>query len=128
MEKPYYKSQLRLQKKESTKDKLVYKYIYQGIVMTMFVYKEAPNLNKLDFILSLVENHFTFRDDSIYKKIVLLNLNRILKSEYKGKCCIIKLKIDNSTKYINLNEGHCILLQCGFVLQYTKELGYHFIR
>lgn len=121
MEKPYYKSLLRLQKKLSTTDKLIYKYNYNGIEMTIQVTKLFPNLNKISFKFSYQKEY----DITLFANITKLNINRILNSEYKGKCWIIKIQ-DIYAFYLSV--FNCTLLQCGFVLQYTKEYGYHFIR
>ena len=114
MEKPYYKSQLRLQKRKS--DKLIqkYQYKYKTNILEICV-EDCDTFKKITIFDNILEKDLNILN--IYK----LNIKRIIK-EYKSNVLI-------ALKWINkFNSCHEALLQCGFVLQYTKELGYHFIR
>lgn len=139
MEKPYYKSQLRLQKR-NIKRKVVgywkrtktteiydfepYHYKYQNYDLNIAVHISN---NRIDIILFPWPDEDTFGDliqrDRLFGKIIVLNVKRLVK-KYNHLHLPIALSIALLEEWELIED----LLQCGFVLQYTKELGYHFIR
>lgn len=120
MEKPYYKSQLRLQKRKSSINSHIYKYKYKSFIVSIRVIIE-DNFNKLVIIAYHQGDNIKFCSLEEKTNIYKLNIKRILAQYPTGQMIMIR----SNWLLTHLSET---LLQCGFVLQYTKELGYHFIR
>jgi hypothetical protein len=137
MEKPYYKSQLRLQKRnihrhvvgywnneEIIYDFEPYHYKYKQYDLNIAVHIHKDKIKVIIFSWPDEDTFgFLIQNDRLFGKIIVLSVKRLVK-----RYNYLRLPIILSAAFLYEWELVEDLLQCEFILQYTKELGYHFIR